>query len=283
MKALVKRILKATLPAGALNRLREVRNAPRFSQIPRQRIHETVLPRLSGGELAAMLASSDADPLWREDHQRITAEFGGGDRLGGVNPGDRQAIYRILLARRPRSVLEIGTHIGASTLHLASALVRLGAGRLTTVDVLDVNADDGPWRLVGVPERPAILAARVNCDEPIEFITSPALAYLRHTDRIFDFIFLDGDHAPGAVYQEVAAATRVLASGGTLLLHDFYPDVRPLFPDGNVVAGPFRALERITRENPTVTALPLGFLPWPTKQGSHATSLALVVRDGSAS
>ncbi len=39
-----------------------------------------------------------------------------------------------------------------------------------------------------------------------------------------------------------------------------------------------RALRRIMRENPSIEVLPLGALPWGTKQGSNMTSLALVVK-----
>ena len=37
------------------------------------------------------------------------------DDEGGVNPGDRRAIYSLIHYLKPISVLEIGTHIGAST------------------------------------------------------------------------------------------------------------------------------------------------------------------------
>jgi len=63
-----------------------------------------------------------------------------------------------------------------------------------------------------------------------------------------------------------------------ILLHDYYPGARPLFPDGNIISGPYRALERIIRENPSIEVRPLGALPWETKLGSHMTSLALVTR-----
>lgn len=44
---------------------------------------------------------------------------------GGVNPGDRRAIYHLIRSLKPRSVLEIGTHIGVSTLYIALALKNL--------------------------------------------------------------------------------------------------------------------------------------------------------------
>ena len=42
----------------------------------------------------------------------------------GINPGDRRAVYYLIRALRPRRVLEIGTNVGASTLHIAAAMKR---------------------------------------------------------------------------------------------------------------------------------------------------------------
>jgi predicted O-methyltransferase YrrM len=92
----------------------------------------------------------------------------------------------------------------------------------------------------------------------------------------YDFIFLDGDHRAPAVYAELAAALARLNPGGVILLHDYYPGAVPLFADGNIIAGPFHALRRAIAEQPSLSVLPLGALPWPTKLGSHVTSLALV-------
>ena len=46
-------------------------------------------------------------------------------KWGGVNPGDRQAVYYLIMALKPQNVLEVGTHIGASMPHIARALKRL--------------------------------------------------------------------------------------------------------------------------------------------------------------
>ena len=44
------------------------------------------------------------------------------DFTGGVNIGDRKAIFFLIRNFKPKSVLEIGTHIGASTVNIAAAL-----------------------------------------------------------------------------------------------------------------------------------------------------------------
>ncbi len=271
-------IVKALLPPGIMNLLRVVREVPALGRLPRQPVEADALPRITREDLARIWAREDLAAAWGEDRERIVAAFGSPALLGGVNPGDRQAIFYLALARAPSRVLEVGTHVGASTLTLACALARAGQGVVTSVDVLDVNADDGPWRAQGSRAAPAALAEQLGVARHVEFVRAPALQVLAETHERFDLVFLDGDHTAAAVYQEVAAASRVLAPGGWILLHDVYPQGRPLFRDGKVIPGPWRALERHGREDPRVTVLPLGALPWPTKQGSRLTSLALVTR-----
>jgi hypothetical protein len=41
---------------------------------------------------------------------------------GGLNSGDRRAVHSMIRALKPASVLEVGTHIGSSTIHIAAAL-----------------------------------------------------------------------------------------------------------------------------------------------------------------
>ena len=112
----------------------------------------------------------------------------------------------------------------------------------------------------------------------MRFVTSPARDFLENTRARFDLIFLDGSHASSDVYREVCAALRVLNANGVILLHDYYPEGKPLFPDGRVIGGPYRAMVRVRKENPEIEIVPLGNLPWPTKQGSSATTLAFVAR-----
>jgi hypothetical protein len=65
-----------------------------------------------------------------------------------------------------------------------------------------------------------------------------------------------------------------------ILLHDFYPGGKPLTPDGDAIAGPSSAALRISQEVKDIAFIPLGDLPWPTKAGGNATSLALVAKQG---
>jgi predicted O-methyltransferase YrrM len=201
-----------------------------------------------------------------------------GDKGGAVNPGDRRAIYYLTRALQPRAVLEIGTHLGASTGMFALALRNsaLAAPTLVTVDILDVNGPDGAWARLGVKQPPRSALHALRCDF-VDFVTTPSLEFLTSCQQRFDLIFLDGGHEASTVYQEVPAALELLNPNGLILLHDYYANGKPLWSDGAVVVGPWLAIERFKKEGVPMTVKPLGALAWPTKLNSNVTSLAYLV------
>jgi predicted O-methyltransferase YrrM len=208
-----------------------------------------------------------------------------GSRSGAVNPGDQRALYYIARAFRPASILEVGTHVAASTGLLALALRHNGghpsgaAPRLVTVDIMDVNDPlHGAWKRIGCDQSPSQFMQAIQCEDIVTFVTRPATDYLRNSREKFDLIFLDGDHSASGVYQEIPAAIALLNPGGLILLHDYFPGLQPLWADGAVVPGPQLAVERLRGEKLPVTVKPLGALPWPTKQGSNVSSLAVLCR-----
>lgn len=245
---------------------------------------------LSEGEvdLEEVFGSRETGAEWDAAAAELE-EFGIPDGTGGVNPGDRRAIFYLLRHFRVRSVLEVGTHVGASTVSAAAALracgeKERGAGlpSLVSVDARDVNDPASkPWAAHGARHSPAELVGRMGCAHSTEFVARPALDYMDGCARRFQFIFLDGDHAAQAVYREIPAALELLEEGGLILLHDYFPGLRPLWSDGVVIPGPFLAARRLMKEGAGLKVLPLGRLPWPTKLGSNVTSLALVVRSAS--
>jgi predicted O-methyltransferase YrrM len=205
-----------------------------------------------------------------------------GDKAGAVNPGDRRAIYYLTRALKPKSVLEVGTHLGASTAMFALALRDSGvtSPKLTTVDLLDVNGPEGAWVRLDSMQPSALIRALGT--QFVQFVTSQSMAFLDTCTARFDLIFLDGGHEAATVYQEVPAALKLLNPNGLILLHDFYPNAQPLWRDGAVVAGPWLAIERIKSEGCKIKASPLGALPWATKLGSNVTSLACLIATPSA-
>ena len=72
----------------------------------------------------------------------------------------------------------------------------------------------------------------------------------------------------------------LLNDDGVILIHDYFPNLEPLWSNGSVIPGPFLATERLKNENANLVVFPLGELPWPTKLKSNITSLALLLRNG---
>ncbi len=241
--------------------------------------------RLVGDVDAKESFSSDRIGTYWKDSESRLGVFAIPDFTGGVNPGDRRAIYYLVSKFNPSSVLEIGTHIGASTLHIAEALLveqkKEGSrADFVTVDIADVNDSSlKPWLQYGTTHSPLSMVIEMGYGNIVEFVQGSSLNYLSDCKRKFDFIFLDGDHSSTTVYQEIPRAVELLNPDGLILLHDYFPDLKPLWSNGAVIPGPFVATERLREEGANITVLPLGELPWTTKLHSNVTSLALLLRN----
>jgi predicted O-methyltransferase YrrM len=272
-------LLHRLLPAPAINLLRRARAHQLVAKISEERALSRV-PRVrcdvvnacSTLNLDEIFASHDLS-LWKLVAGRVEA---GGltHNMGGVNPGDRRAICALVAHLRPTKVLEVGTHIGSSTLVLAATLAGTGA-RITTVDVLNVNdPQTRPWERYGARQSPADL---VRDEAPVSFVTGSSLAFLSGTSDQYDLIFLDGDHTAATVYRELPLALSRLAPGGVILMHDYFPGGRRLWRDGELILGPYLAVKRLIDDGAPIQDVPLGELPWPTKLGGNMTSLAAIL------
>ena len=230
-------------------------------------------------DLGAIFVDPGLEASWNAAAARIR-ELGITEEAG-MNPGDRRALYYLVRHLRPGRVLEIGTQAGASTVHLAAGLADAYPGsaeiRLLTVDIKEVNdSEEAAWKAFRLPQSPRDAMRRLGYDRLVRFRVGRSLEVLRETGDWYDLIFLDGDHRLKTVVAEIPIALRRLHPGGLLLLHDFFPALRPLWPDGKVIQGPQLAVQRLQRAGWPIEARPLGALPWPTKLGTSMTSLALL-------
>jgi predicted O-methyltransferase YrrM len=257
----------------------------RLQHVPAIQADASALGHTDEQALAAMFASALHDPEW-EVLARQTAALGFTDHVGAVNPGDRRAIFALARWLRVTSVLEIGTHLGASTVHIAAALhaTSVAEGRpgefdVTTVDIIDVNNQSTRrWARFGSAYSAAEMIRHMGYEASVEFVTRRSLDYMSTCARRYGLIFLDGDHHADTVYGEIPAALRLLEQGGHILLHDYFPNLRPLWAGSPPARGPWLAAERLRREGVPIRVIPLGALPWPTKRNSTVTSLALVTK-----
>ena len=281
-----RKIFGLAIPAD-LKRSRKIRAARKsLVQIAQQPCKAE--PLLPAGEidLHDILHSPDQISEWASIESKLSglmdmapsATQSDGNRA--VNPGDRRAIFHLIRALNPKRVLEVGTNVGFSTLHIAAALDVNGAsGRITTVDITDVNdPTDQPWKGCGHAYAPRDMFAAGGFGDMITFVAQSSLVFLDNCNEKFDFIFLDGSHDADVVYQEVPKAIEAIAKGGVILLHDFYAGLTFLWDNKKIIPGPCIAIERLQAEGAAIEVIPLGALPWPTKENSHVTSLALLVR-----
>lgn len=280
----IKQQIDRIMPAFVKRTYRNLREMKGLSSIQRLECDVNNLRPISEIEPKDFFDSPDVEKRWSDSKKTIDM-LAIPDGTGGVNPGDRRAIYYLISKLNSSSVLEIGTHIGASTVHIASALdasqIKNGkSAKLVSVDIAKVNDSiSKPWLKYETNNSPIEMINKMNCGTFVEFIEDTSLNYAIKCEQRFDFIFLDGDHAAKTVYQEIPLALNLLKQNGEILLHDFFPNLKSLWSDGSVIPGPFLATERLVREGANVLVLPLGKLPWPTKLQSNVTSLALLMRN----
>ncbi len=288
LKNLLRDVADATIPSRRRERQREdyavhetLNNFEQLSWLPMENCDASALRKFSKGDVDSWIRSPEIDKEWESIAQQDGLDFP--EMTGGCNPGDRRAIYYLVRSLKPKRILEVGTHIGCSTVHIALAVKKLRElgtdTNFLSVDVKDVNDPVAkPWLVSRAKHSPAELVEMLGCRDLVQFQTSKSVDFLRTCEDKFDFIFLDGDHAATTVYHEVPAALTCLAENGVILLHDYFPDTKPLWSDGAVIPGVTLGIRRLQQEGAPLAVIPLGALPWPTKLGSNVTSLALLMR-----
>ncbi len=245
---------------------------------PKRAIEAHNLRAISRLDVMALLS----DPAAIAAYEIAAVRFAtlGLDRIkDAANAGDLRALFQLVHALRPRAVLEIGTCNAASTAFMAMALSDLGVETrgIASVDVVDVNdPEQGIWRRSGLPYPPGEMLERLGVEELVQLHSSGSETFFRSNAERFDFIFIDGSHRASDVYADVAGALACLNANGAILLHDFYPDARPLWPGEHVIPGPYLGVLRAIEECPDLGVVPLRQLPWPTKHGGCTTSLAML-------
>ena len=201
------------------------------------------------------------------------------DLKGGVNEGDRKALYFLINKMQPNNILEVGTHIGSSTLSLALAAKKYG-GKIDTVDIIDVNKEEiSYWKKYNSQNSPKKNLTNINCEDSVTFITSDSKDYLESSKNKYNFIFLDGSHSSDQVYNEISLALNILDKNGIILLHDYFPKGKVLWHETKkTIYGPYLAIERILKEGNIIKVEPFDNLPWKTKFNSNKSSLAIIYK-----
>jgi len=285
-----KKIIKKTLPKSLVRKLKDVKNNVGLEKLQLNSIEKiecdsSNLISAKDVNVHKIFRNDEILKSWEKSYKDLNS-FKIPDFTGGVNPGDRKAIFYLMRFFKPAGVLEIGTHIGASTLNIAAALDHNSresspCSVFKTIDIRDVNCtEEKPWIKFGSKQSPKQMLDQMELDVEVNFLNQSSLDYLKNTTDKYDIIFLDGDHASKTVYREIPAALSILKKGGVILLHDYFEDGKsPWKNDTKVYGGPYLAIKRLVREGADLKVLPLGELPWATKLGTNFTSLALLAKN----
>lgn len=274
MLSVIRKTVKAFVSPETIHLVKDRYDRLMFNALARIELNTENLATSSAVDIDGFMLSHEAESSWAMDSLRIRQTFGDHERRGGINPGERRALYYFVRSLKPKTVLEIGTFVGASTLHIGMAMKSNGAGHLTTVDIVDTNSN---WKSLGLPRPTRETAELLQCGELIDFVVSSSQDYMLHTKDRFDLVFLDGDHRASSVYEELSIALEVLNKNGLILLHDYMPS-GALFPGKDAwIAGPHMAMLRAAKET-DIYVIPFLELPWETRYGERKTSLAVVTR-----
>jgi len=272
--------IRKIVPKRVFQSLKKYEEKIELGRIKNLSFDPSFLKNMKEKELVDIFLSPSIEKQWIQERKEIDL-LKITDRAHGVNYGDRRALFYLIRHFNPHSVLEVGTHIGASTAHMALALKNNDSDRkkIVSLDIYDVNGlNTRIYSHLGVTHSPLEMLRRIGCEGFVEFITCPSLEYMKTCDSKFDFIFLDGDHSAKTVVRVLVFASRLLNKNGTILLHDYFPGMKPLWSNGYVVFGPYLAVQRFIEEGISIEVIPLGLLPWPTKMNSNRTSLALLTK-----
>lgn len=121
-----------------------------------------------------------------------------------VTPAVGNYLQLLIEMSGARSILEIGTAIGYSTIYLARG-ARQNGGKVLT---LDMNK--------GRLERAVKYLQRANLENVVEFRAENALKYLPQVSERYDFIFIDA--AKGEYPQYLELLIPLLSPGGLLVV-----------------------------------------------------------------
>lgn len=98
-----------------------------------------------------------------------------------LSVGEETAIFlnNLIKAAKPKTILEIGTSYGYSTLWLAEAAQSYG-GRIITLEIDEEKSHFAQQKLM-----------EADLSEKVEFVIGDAIEFLRNTQETFDFVLID--------------------------------------------------------------------------------------------
>ncbi len=153
---------------------------------------------------------------------------------GGPNGwySDHPVFEEVISARRPRRILEVGSMLGASAIHMARLLQRHGIeGEIHCIDTFLGSLEFGAFRRAMLAEGRFNFfdeflgnvsdAGVAHCINPFPQTSLVASRICAQAKLQFDLIYLDASHEYADVVSDLRAWWPLVAEGGILLGDDF--------------------------------------------------------------
>lgn len=157
----------------------------------------------------------------------------------GVTDKELEEIVDLIIEINPKTILEIGTHQGRTTLNIEQ-FARKDAV-IYTIDKENNLFDDYSY------------------PENINFIISDSMDFdFNSLGMKFDFIFIDAGHYKEAVLNDTKKSLEVLEKGGIIVWHDYHPNKTPSKVQGYFGVAP--AIEELGLEVELIAGTKLAFL-----------------------
>jgi predicted O-methyltransferase YrrM len=173
------------------------------------------------------------------------------DIPGWLSPQDATELYDAVLSLKSEKpvIVEIGSHLGKSSMVLAQALRKKGGGILHCIDPFDASGDLGAQHLY--EKRKAELG--MNLLEAFErnmkrygvlSFVRPVNGFSHEVAKEFsgeiDMLFIDGNHDYEAVKRDFVDWVPRLRVGGVIAMHDVFAT-----PFGGDYTGPWRVADEL--------------------------------------
>jgi predicted O-methyltransferase YrrM len=140
----------------------------------------------------------------------------------GMEAGDAETLYRVVLGERPERAIEVGMAFGVSSLAILTGLRDAGgAGELISVDPHQSTQWEGCGSILVEQAR---LKPRHHLIEDFDHFALPTLLRAGHH---LDFAFVDGWHTFDSVLIDLWYIDKMLSPGGMIAFDDCdYPSVQ---------------------------------------------------------
>jgi len=142
--------------------------------------------------------------LEMKDQQERAKDLPREERLRALHPDSAKLLFNLAVSNKAKTIIEIGTRAGYSTLWLAYAASITG-GKIITCEIDPAYAEQARANI-----------AQANMSDYVEVLVGDARELLRGRDEPIDFVFIDAEKAHyesyiDAVYKQLGVGSMVVA------------------------------------------------------------------------